>query len=785
MILRNIKRNKSSFLINMIGLSTGLTCAMLIYLWINDELNVDKFFENDKRLYQVINNFKTENGILTEGNTPIPLTEALLNEMPEVEYAVPVGIEDYRPEGILSYGDNYMKSKSIFVGKDYFNVFSYKLIQGDKNRVLADKNSVVISERLAKKLFNSSDNVIGEVLDWESDFFKGNFNVSGIFKEPPTNATMQFDALFSIEVLIQNDRYSNNWNSTYAETYLILRENTDIKLFNEKISDFIKPMFPPYSDKFTLFIQQYSKNYLYSNYENGVQSGGRITYVKLFSFVAIFILLIACINFMNLSTAKASKRSKEVGIKKALGSDKKSLVTQYLSESMLITFLSLFIAIELVQLLLPQFNVITGKNLSLKFNIDLIFSILGITLFTGFVSGCYPAFYLSGFNPVVVLKGKLTTSFSELWVRKGLVVFQFALSVIFIVGLWVVNEQIKFTQTKNLGYDRDNIICFEWKGKESWNERSNNDFKSFVSELKNTPGVVNVTSMYGSILKDVWRQGGVSWRGQEEDRNYSFQSPRVSDNFIETLDMKIVEGRSFSTDYNDISNVIINESALKMMELKESIGKKIRDDMTIVGVVKDFNLGSLHSEVQPLILRFAPIGKNIMVKIQAGTDGATIEQLKKSYKEFCPKYPFEFTYMDAEYQKLYESESKVAALSKFFAGLAIIISCLGLYGLAAFTAERRRKEIGIRKVFGSTELSIFTLLSVDFTRQVLASIFIALPVSYFAARYWLSTYSSSIKLEWWFFAGAGIIVLVVAWLTVGSHALKVANMNPAASLRDE
>lgn len=785
-IFRNLKRDKSSFFINLIGLSTGLACTLLIYLWVNDELHVDKFHEKDKQLFQVLNNFKTQQGILTGSHTPTPLAEVLSKDFPEVEYSV--AVNDFfswrNKEGILSNGDNHIRAKGLHASKDYFNVFSYKLVHGDRNQVLADKNGIVISEELANKLFNTTDNIIGKPVEWEFPFFKGIFQISGVFKNPPTNSTDQFDVIFSLDVLLANDQEASKWTGNYAETYLILKKGTNIKRFNEKIENLLKPK-SEWLEKSSLFIQQYSKMYLFGKYENGVPTGGRIAYVRLFSIIAIFILLIACINFMNLSTARASRRLKEVGIKKAIGSSQGTLIVQFLGESMVITFLSLSIAFILVALLLPQFNAITNKSLNLTFNTNLTISIFGITLFTGLVSGSYPAFYLSGFNPTTVLKGKHNTPLGELWIRKGLVIFQFALSVIFIVGLLIINNQIEFTQTKNLGYNRDNILCFKWVGKIWSGDDINKDLALFLSESKNTPGVVNTTNMSGNILNEIYGQSGISWGGQEENKSYMFQSPIVGYDFIETLGLKIVEGRSFSKDYNESLNVIINEAALKMMGVKDPIGMKIRDDMTIIGVVKDFNYGSLHNKVEPLILRFNPNGQSILVKIKTGTEMVTIERLKQFYKKFFPTYPFEFTFMDTDYQALYQSESKVAVLSKYFAGIAIIISCLGLFGLAAFTVERKRKEIGIRKAFGSSAINVVYLLSGDFTKQVIVSILIGLLISFLIARVWLNSFAYRINLEWWFFIVPGIIVLFIAWFTVGTQVLNVANTNPVKCLRDE
>lgn len=794
LFFRNIKRNKSSFLINIIGLSTGLASALLIYLWVSDELSMDKFHQKDSQLYQVMHNFDSSESIKTSDITPVPLAKGLLEEMPEVEYAV--AVNDFfswgSREGILSEGESHIKANGWHAGKDFFNVFSYKLIHGDKNNVLTDRNGIVLSEGLAKKIFGTTENIIGKTLEWNHPSFTGTFQVSGIFENPPLNSTAQFDFLLNIETLLENDRWAKEWTGNYAETYLILKKGTDIGQFNKKIKSFLESK-DSRLKVFTLFVRQYSRKYLYGPYENGVQVGGRITYVRLFSIIALFILLIACINFMNLSTARASRKMKEVGIKKAMGINRRALALQFIGESMLMVILSLIGAILFVILLLPQFNEFGGKQLYLNMGFMDIISIVGIVFFTGFISGLYPAFYLSGLRPVTVLKGKLETSLEELWVRKGLVIFQFTLSVIFIAGLLVIDKQLEFTQSKNLGYNRDNIISFQWKGnlynqRELSNGASNERFDAFMSGLDNIPGVLNATNMSGNILNEIPGQGNISWRGQESDRYFVFQSPVVGYEFIETLGIELLEGRTFSRDYNDdYSKVILNQAAVKKMSLENPVGKTIEMNggSQIIGVVGDFNYGSLHNRVEPLIFRFVPHGRNILLKIKSGTEMATLERLKKFYHGFLPRYPFEFTFMDDDYQALYESENRVATLSKYFAGLAVLISCLGLFGLATFTAVRRRKEIGIRKVLGQSTAEVTLMLSSEFAKLVLVSILIALPIAYLLTQTWLSGFAYRIPLQFWYFLGAGSVALLVALLTVGSQAMRAANRNPVEALKEE
>lgn len=784
---RNFLRYKSSFFVNLLGLSTGLVCTLMIYLWVADELSIDRFHEKDDQLYQVLRNVQRPDGIRTGDAMPARLGESLLEDMPEVEYAVSVNTFDdwFRGEGVIVYEDKQIKAKGIFASKDYFNVFSFDLIDGNRDNVLAEKNGVVISERLAKKLFNSTENIIGKTFAFNHRMrFEGPLYVSGVFKDVPANSTLQFDIVFNFKKLLEGDLYADQWNAGYAKTYLILKKGTSIDEFNEKISRYLFKKHP--DNKATLFVSRYSDNYLKGHFENGVQAGGRIEYVWLFSMVAVFILAIACINFINLSTAQASRKMKEVGVKKTMGVNRKALIFQFLGESTFMAFLSLGIAVLFVVLLLPQFNELTDKRLYFKLEPNAIALIPAVVLLTGTVSGCYPAFYLSGFDPVRVLKGTLIASFGEIWIRKGLVITQFTLSVVFIVAFIIVNKQIEFTQTKNLGYEKDNVLVFERQGRINWDNH-----EGFMATLNSLPGVVNSSYMFGSILsRDIALHSGFSWDGQPPAvKEIQFPSPTVSPGFIETLNIEVKEGRTFSNAYSDEeSKIVVNEAAVELMGFKDPVGRTIRyglKEMEIIGVVKDFQYGSLHNKMGPVFFRFFPRGGDVLVKIESGSAKATIERLKEVYEKFHPGYPFDFTFLDEDYQKLYDSENKVAELSKYFAVVAIIISCLGLFGLAAFTAQRRQKEMGIRKILGATEAGLIRLLSTDFTKMILIAIAIALPVSYLIALKWLESFAYRIELEWWLFAGAGAIALFIAWITISMQTVKAARINPAECLRNE
>jgi ABC-type antimicrobial peptide transport system permease subunit len=565
---------------------------------------------------------------------------------------------------------------------------------------------------------------------------------------------------------------------------LVLKEGTSIGEFNKKISLYLLSKDP--ESKGMLFVSRYSDKYLHGRFENGVPSGGRIEYVWMFSVIATFILVIACINFMNLSTAQASRKMKEVGIKRTMGVSRRTLILQYLGESTMMAFLSLVVAILLVVLLLPQFNELTNKHLHFTPGPKPILSVAGIVLITGIFSGCYPALYLSGFDPAKVLKGKLSTSFGEVWIRKGLVITQFALSVVFIVVFLIVNKQFQFIQTKNLGYEKDNVAIFQRQGRINWNNH-----ESFMSALKDIPGVVNASCMFGSVLNRADAlHGGFSWEGQPPGiKEIQFPSPEISQDVIETLSIEIKEGRTFSNKYaGEESKLVVNEAAVRMMGIQDPLGRIVRDgqrEKQIIGVVKDFQYGSLHHQISPVFFRYSSRGSDVMLKIQSGSEKNTIEQLRKVYEKFHSGYPFEFTFLDTDYQRLYESENKVAVLSKYFAVIAIIISCLGLFGLAAFTAERRQKEIGIRKILGATEAGIISLLSAEFTKMILIAIVIAIPFSYFIASKWLESFAYRIRLEWWFFVGAGVTALLIAWITIGMQTLKASRINPAECIRNE
>jgi putative ABC transport system permease protein len=775
---RNFLRYKSSFFINLIGLSSGLACALLIYLWVDDELHVDKFHTNSDRLYQVKENVEQDGGMITRISTAGPTAEALANEMPEVEYAV-TNTFDRIFHQVLSTEGNDIKADGLYASVDFFKLFSFELIQGNKDQVLSDKKSIVITEDLAKRLFGTTENIVGKTIEWQHE---KQYQVSGVLRDLPSLSSVKFDFILTFEAFKEDNDWVLNWFNTAPQTFVLIKEGTDVEQFNKKIADLVRTKTENKANHRTPFIARYTDAYLYGKYENGKQAGGRIEYVRLFSIIALFIVLIACINFMNLSTARASRRMKEVGMKKAVGARKSSLVVQYLSESTLICLLSLFIAILLVALCLPQFNTIVGKNLTLHFGLNFTAGLLGIVLLTGLIAGSYPAFYISKFKPVTVLKGKLNNFAGEVWARKGLVIFQFSLSIILIVSVLVVYKQIQFIQTEKLGYSKDNIIIIGSEG--ILNEKK----ETFLAEIQKMPSVMAASSGGHDMTGHNGGTYGIEWPGKNPENRTEFENMPANYGLIETLGISIKEGRSFSKIFADSSSIIFNEAAIELMGLSDPIGKEVKlwgRNMQIIGVVNDFNFESFHERIKPAFFWLQPNASTIMIKIEAGKEQEVIVQLQKFWTEFNPGFPLDYRFLDADYQSLYAAENKVSILSKYFAGLAILISCLGLFGLAAFTAERRSKEIGIRKVLGSTDFAIVRLLSADYTKMVLTAIFISLPISYIMAKSWLSSFAFKIELEWWFFIGAGLAALLIAWFTVGILTVKASRVNPSECLRSE
>ncbi len=776
---RNLLKDKQFTFLNVIGLSAGLACALLIFLWVSDEMSYDKFFANDDRLYKLFEQRSDDKGdVAYSEESSGKLSDAVKISTSEVEYAAAVAPPGWFPQITLSANDKNIKANGEYAEKDYFNIFSFPLVDGNRSNVLANNNSIVLSDELAKKLFGTTDNLIGKAVNFNHDT---TFFVSGIFKKMPANSSQQFDFVLSFDYLRVVSPWVTDWHNTGPLNYVLLKPNVDASSFKRNVANIINKNADDTGRN--VFPMKFSDVYLHNNYNGNVQSGGRIEYVKLFSILAVFILVIACINFMNLSTAKAARRFKEVGIKKVVGAERKQLIFQFLTESFLLTVFAMLFAIVIARLLLPAFNQITGKNISLHFTTQMIVGIICIALITGFIAGSYPALYISKFNPLSILKGKLNTSAAELLSRKGLVVFQFTLSTVLIIAVFIIYQQIQFIQHADPGYNKNNIFRLASEG----NLAAKQDV--FISELKQIPGVNNASATDHRMVGHNFASGALEWPGEDPNTDFAFEKFGVQYGFIETMGMHIKEGRSFSKSYgSDSSNIIINEAAAKAMHLKNPVGTTVKyfgHDAQIIGVVKDFHFESMHEAIKPSVLDIVPHCATIVASIQSNNQQSTINAIQHLYESFNPGFPFTFNFLDQAYQQQYESETRVSALSKYFAGLAIIISCLGLFGLAAFTAQKRRKEIGIRKVVGASVSNITTMLSKDFLKLVLISLLIAFPVSWWTMNKWLQSFAYRIHITAYVFLIAGIAVIMITLITISFQSIKAAIANPVKSLRTE
>lgn len=785
---RNLQRHRGSFVINLVGLSTGLACAFLIYLWVLDEKSFDRFHQADTRLFQVMEKSSENGNVMIHEATQGPLAAAMEKDLPEVQAAVPV--MSLKKEGIfvqMRNGEKALRGSGIFAGPAFFSVFSFPLLHGHPKQVLSGKNAIVLSASLAESLFGSTGNATGKPLEWELFGEKRMVTVAGVFDHLPANSSLQFDFVMPFDLMMTElaPNFQKWWNEG-PSTFLLLKPGTNTNAFNTKIRDFIKPYFK--ETIFTLFVRPYSSGYLYGRYENGRQAGGRIEYVRLFSLVAAFIILIACINFMNLSTAKASRRLKEVGIKKVVGSTRQALIVQFLSEAVVLAFLSLLLACFLVAALLPVFNTVTGKNMAVSVTPQLLILLLGVALVTGLLAGSYPAFYLSGFSPVATLKGRLKNSMGELFARKGLVVFQFVVSLVLIIAVLVVYQQVAYVQSKHLGYDKANVITFDKEGTAVQNP------EAFLTELRRQPGIVSASAVQQGIIQGSSMGAstyGIEWPGKSEKDLVDFAVRAVDFGLLETLGMQLKEGRSFSPEFGaDARGIIFNETAIKAMGLKSPVvGTKVTmwgEEKTILGVVKDFHFTSLHDAIAPMLFFYDPKGASTVVaRIEAGAESETITNLQAFYKKMNPGYVFDYRFLDQAYEAQYVAEQRVSLLSRFFAALAVLISCLGLFGLAAFNAEIRTKEIGIRKVLGASVNNIMLLLSKDFIRLIVLAILVAFPLAWWAMNSWLNGFAYHITISPWVFVLAGIAILFISLLTLGFQSVKTAMMNPVKSLRSE
>jgi putative ABC transport system permease protein len=806
---RNVIRQKAFSAINVAGLALGMICCLFIFLWVEDEKAMDNFHEKGKNLYvlyhTISNKGHTAGGYGTPDNflfnfpTDSGVTDALGElraAVPEVKlvstymtgYELPWG----HPE-TFQVGEKMQKFKGSGAGKDFFNMFSYPILAGDANLALHDISSISISRSMAEFFFDSPQEAIGKSIRYENRL---DFVVNAVYENVSPQSSWQFDFLLNWDAQLQK----LDFPSHLIFTAFVLDEQSDPALVEIKLTRFLQARTDPNaSEKISLGLRPFADQYLYSNFENGRPAEGRMTYVKIFTGVAIFILIIACINFMNLATARSLKRAREVGVRKVVGSSRSSLIGQFFGESILLAFLALIVSILLLQLLLPVFNELTGKQITSPiFKTSYWLVAIGLALITGLIAGSYPALYLSSLKPVRILRGALTFTNSAIWFRKGLVCFQFALSILLLIATIVVTSQTDFLQNTNLGYNRNNVIYIQIEGE------LNPKYALFKERALKLPGIVMVDRSteaphgMGFVVdeKDGFSESNtgddaINWEGKE-NVSVGFKPASVGYDFINIMDLQVIDGRSFSKSFaTDSSDAfMVNEEAVKQMGMKDPIGKWVsawNKKGHIIGVLKDYHVSSLREPIDPLLIdvkEYEYFGV-IMVRLEPGKTKEGLASIEQVCKEINPNYPFAFQFMDQEYNKLYRSEQVISKLTNAFAVLGIVISCLGLLGLAMFTAEQRTKEIGIRKVLGATIVSIVNLLSKDFIVLVSISFVVAAPVAGYFMNQWLQGFAYRIDLSWWIFAIAGTSALLIALITISIQAIQSAVASPVKSLRSE
>lgn len=772
-------KEKGYSLLNILGLTVGITASMMLLLYVQSEKSIDHFHKDIDRIFQVMEHQNYTSSVNTTTANPGPLKDAFKAEMPEVEYMAQF---TWPQERLFMFGDNSFKETGRVASEDFFHIFDVDFVEGSAENSLTEPTLVYISEDLKQRMFGD-DRAVGKTVtinDW------GEHQVAGVFENVNPNSTMQFNFVMPYEPWAKDNTWLEDWGNNGIRDLVKLHEGVDPKAFNAKIRNYIKEI--DEGSVVELFIQNFGDTYLRGSFRDGKQVGGRITYVRLFTIVAIFILTIACINFMNLATARSSKRSKEVGVKKVVGSSRRFLVTQFLAESVIMAMISALLAGLAIMLLIPGLNSFIGR--SMEFSLldpQNLLTLIGIALGVGLLAGSYPAFFLSSFAPIHVLKGTFKTSGWSNGIRKGLVVFQFLISTFLIMGTLVVQQQIDYVKNKNLGFNKDNVIYIPIEG--DLQQKSTADL--FTARILDNPDFLNVTKTSAPpIYLSSSTTGGFRWDGKDPENKTLFQILQVGHDFVETFNMEMKEGRAFDKQLaTDTMNVIINEQAAAAMHMEDPLNFPVTfwgRQGKVVGIVKDFHFSSLRGKIEPLVVSLRPQSTfYFFMKIRGDRTDASLTYLETVLKDVNPRYPFEYEFLDESYDDLYQSETTIGTLSNYFAGIAIFISLLGLFGLASFAAEQRIKEIGIRKVLGAGLGNLILLMTKGFLLLVLLGFGIAAPLVYFFMDDWLSRFEYRIDIGVMVYAIAGISAVLIALLTVSYHSLRAAHANPVKSLRYE
>jgi len=772
---RNLWKNKGYSALNIFGLAIGITCASLILLWVEDESSFDNLPKQDQVFY-VPTNQKYEGEWGTYYSTPMLLAQDLKNEIPEVVKAVATAQRDL----LFTEGDNAINRQGRYAKADLFDIFSLQFIQGDKATAFNNPDAIVLTQKTATDLFGADTQVLNKVLRVNNE---DNYVITGVVKDLPKNMSFGFEWLAPFERYSAGVEWMQEYGSNFTDTFVELAPGADFEAVNAKV----KKIIPSKIDQAETyaFLHSIKDWHLRSQFERGKIVGGQIEYVRMFTFIALIILLIACINFMNLSTARSEKRAKEVGVRKVLGSGKKRLISQFIAEAMITALIASICSIIILMLLLPQYNIMVGKQLAINFfDSTHVLSFLSITLICGLLAGWYPAFYLSSFKPVEVIKGIRAKESGATLIRKGLVITQFAVSIIFIVSTIIVYQQIKHVKSRDLGYEKENLIRLPVNGDMIKN------FNPIKKDMIASGVIDNVALNNSDILWGGNNGSGFQWPGGKDTEDVLISFRHITASFFETAKMQILEGRGFGEDVvKDSSNILISESLASLMGAENPVGKVITrgSQYTVIGVVKDYLYGDMYNESGPVMYFNNPDNANFMY-VKAKSDATTASSLaaiESVLKRHNPAFPFEYNFVSDAFNQKFSNEKLLSNLSQIFALLAIIISCLGLFGLAAHTAEQRKKEIGVRKVLGSSVSGIVRLLSKDFMRLVLVALVIAGPIAWWAMQNWLESFAYRIEINLLVFVIAGIVAICIALLTVSFQAVKAAVANPVKSLRTE
>ena len=776
---RNLFRNKGFSLTNLLGLTIGITCTILIFLWVQDERTYDKFHASYSSIYKVMANRDFNNQVFTDENMVLPLASTLQEKLPQIKNAV---VTTHRQPHILARGDDQLKKWGYSVSEHFFDMFSWKFVQGKASTAITDPSSIVLTRSAAKAFFGNED-PINKVLRIDND---RDIKVTAIVEDAPGNSSFQFDYLTPFNPSNENYKQSMvNWQNSSWTVFLQVGPGTNMRVLEKNINDIKKQRDPDDKKISTYFTFPMSKWRLYSDFKDGRNTGGMIEYVTLFTIIAIIILLIACVNFMNLSTARSEKRAKEVGVRKTLGSGKKQLILQFFFESTILALVAFILSIGAVYLLLPSFNAVVDKHLSLPVAQPVFWlDGLAIIICTGVVAGSYPALYLSSFNPIKVLKGTFLAGKSAAISRRILVVAQFATSILLISATIIIYQQIQHIKNRNIGYDPNNLIMIPATSDTQKN------FTVIKQELLNSGLISAVTRTMSPITDIWWKSPGPDYEGKPANQSIIFAGESTDIDFSKTLGIKILQGRDFSGLPSDSTAMLLNKAAVDAMGLKNPVGMQMRNGKyshTVIGVTDNVIMESPFKPVDPMMIYFDPYGANsISIRLNNSVrPQKALSSIENVFKKYNPAYPFEYQFVDQEFGKKFLTEELISKITNIFAGLAIFICCIGLAGLASFTIEKRIREIGIRKVLGATIQQLLLLISKEFLKLVLIAFVIAVPITWWFMNNWLDKYTYRIQISIWLFAAVGILIMLLTLVVVSLNTMRAAVANPVKSLRTE